>query len=81
MTIQVLLFAEAKQVAGKPTVEIELPKSSTVDDVLDRIVDTVPELLPLKSSLLVAVNNQFASRDQTIQPADTVACFPPVSGG
>ena len=42
MTIQVLLFAEAKHVAGKPTVELELPKSGAVDEVLDRIVDTVP---------------------------------------
>lgn len=81
MTIQVLLFAQAKQVVGQDAVNIELPDNSTVNDLLDHVVQVAPELASMKSSLLVAINNQFAGREQVIHATDAVACFPPVSGG
>lgn len=81
MIIKVLLFAEAKDVAGKDSVQVPLPAGRSVSDLLDHLVQVVPDLLPIRSSLLVAVNNQFAQADQEISAEDTVACFPPVSGG
>jgi len=38
-------------------------------------------LKPLVNSLLWAVNNQYASDDRAVSASDTIACFPPVSGG
>ena len=81
MNIQVLLFAQAKQLVGRDSLEVEIPEQSTVDDLLNHVVLAAPELQPMQTSLLVAVNNQFANRQQVIHGSDTVACFPPVSGG
>lgn len=81
MRIEVLLFAQAKQAVGQNSVVVDLPDHGTVSDLLDLLVCAVAQIKPMRSSLLVAVNNQFASHDQVINAKDTVACFPPVSGG
>ncbi|MEP3479489.1 MAG: MoaD/ThiS family protein [Fuerstiella sp.] len=81
MNIQVLLFAQAKQLVGRDSLEVEIPDQGTVADLLNHVVQAAPELQPMQTNLLVAVNNQFANRQQVIHPSDTVACFPPVSGG
>lgn len=81
MNIQVLLFAQAKQIVGQSSLQIELPDQATVSDLLNHVVQAAPELQPMQTSLLVAVNNQFADGQQVIHGSDTVACFPPVSGG
>lgn len=81
MMIQVLLFAQAKQAVGQDAVEVEVPDNCTVTDLLQGMVAIAPQLAPMQASLLVAINNQFASRHETVSADDAVACFPPVSGG
>lgn len=81
MTIKVLLFAQAKQLVGADSIAVKLPPEGDVESLLDSLVEAAPALSSMKSSLLVAVNNQFADRSQVICSTDTVACFPPVSGG
>lgn len=81
MKIEVLLFAQAKQTVGQKSVVVDLPDNGTVSELLDLLVNSAAQIKPIRSSLLVAVNNQFASHDQVINAKDTVACFPPVSGG
>lgn len=81
MTIDVMLFARAKQIAGCDEVAVEAPEQCTVSELLAALVNKCPELSQMHSSLLVAVNNQFADRSTLISGTDKVACFPPVSGG
>lgn len=81
MNISVKLFAQARQLAGKDEVTIEVSERPTTSTLLDELCIRVPELSNVKATLLVAVNNQFASAETVIQPGDAVACFPPVSGG
>jgi molybdopterin converting factor small subunit len=35
----------------------------------------------MQNTLLWAVNQKYATDSTILQPEDTVACFPPVSGG
>lgn len=77
----VLLFAAARTAAGSDNLPLSLPPDSTVADLRGALYEAVPALKPLASSLLIAVNEVYASDTDTLPPSATIACFPPVSGG
>ncbi len=79
--IRIQLFAAAREIAGSESLELDVPQNATIRDVREQLVVAVPLLKPLVHSLLWAVNNQYAGDDRTISNTDTIACFPPVSGG
>lgn len=82
MKFNVLFFATVKLRTGVPRTEIEVHKIPVkVQDLLREVELLYPKIGPSMGTLLVAVNKEFASRDQTIQSGDEIALFPPVSGG
>lgn len=81
MKIQVQLFAAARDAAGQSPVELDLEAESTVAQLRQQIVKTVPGLASISRSLLIAVNSEYASNEIVLTESDEVACFPPVSGG
>lgn len=75
--ITLLFFAHLQEAVGEGRI------------VLSNVPETVKELkqevekryhLDLKQ-VMVAVNEEYARDDQTLQPGDVVAFIPPVSGG
>jgi len=81
MKVCVRLFAVARQLAGRETVEVELPSSATVLDLRDAVQNQFPELAHLIRHVTFAVNTEYA-QDETRIPEDAeIACIPPVSGG
>ena len=81
MRVRVKLFAAVRQQAGHDVVQVELPESATVAELRDQLVAQFPALQSGVLRLLFAVNQQYAPDDLTLQPADEIASFPPVSGG
>lgn len=81
MKIQVQLFAAARDAAGQSPIELDLEPESTVAQLRQQIVKTVPGLASISRSLLIAVNSEYASNEIVLNESDEVACFPPVSGG
>ena len=81
MKVHVRLFALARQRAGRPEVVIELPEPATVADLKRLLTETLPELAPLASSLMIAVDSEYAGDDQVVGAGSEVAVIPPVSGG
>jgi molybdopterin converting factor subunit 1 len=79
MTVTVLLFASYREKAGERARQLELPEGSTVRDAA-REVERAFAGLPLQGALC-AVNEAYASPDAVLADGDTVAFFPPVSGG
>ena len=80
MTVTVLLFASYADALGRSTVEVAVPTGSTVAEVIAAVAE-LPNADCLPASPLVAVNQRYAARDQSIQPGDEVALIPPVAGG
>lgn len=80
-TVSVLLFAAARDRAGQSTVDLRLPTPATVADVRSQLITVVPALKPIANSLLIAVDESYASDDTPIPENADIACFPPVSGG
>jgi len=81
MRICVKLFARARELAGAPNIDVELPEGATVAQLRLALLETSPALRPLAASLLVAVGSDYVSDSAVIPPGAEVACFPPVSGG
>ena len=81
MKVDVKLFARARDVAGAETVSVEVPDSANVVDLRAALALKFPELESLVSTLLVAVGNEYADDQTTLDASKEIACFPPVSGG
>lgn len=81
MTIDVKLFAQARDLAGASPVSLEVPSMACVRELRSALAARYPSLKGLAPTLLVAIDNRYAADDQKLDPQAEVACFPPVSGG
>jgi molybdenum cofactor cytidylyltransferase len=77
----VRLFAVAKERAGHAELEIELIPGSKVADLRAALGKRVPALGPLLSTVMIAVDEEYAGDDVAISPCSRLAVIPPVSGG
>ncbi len=79
MPLTVSLFGITRDIVGRP--ELQLADApATVGALLAQLQAQYPALAQL-ASCAVAVNNEYATADQTLTTADEVALIPPVAGG
>jgi molybdopterin converting factor subunit 1 len=76
MRITVRLFAMLRERAGSDALELDLPDGARVSDALAELDHLAGGL-----SLVMAVNREYAARDQPLAAGDELALIPPVSGG
>lgn len=83
MTVTVLYFSTLQDLAGASETEETLTddRAWTLDDLLETLFDRHPELHEWDGRLLLAVNQQWAERDQVLAAGDEIAIMPPVQGG
>jgi len=81
MTIQVLLFASYREMAGASTLQVEVPAGSTVEAVIAALRRQGGGLASLPADPPVAVNRTWAPSGTELQEGDEVALLPPVAGG
>jgi molybdopterin converting factor subunit 1 len=80
MTVTVLLFASYADAVGRSAIQLDVETGATVHDVIEQVREmTNADHLP--PAPMVAVNEQYASRDRELHPGDEVALIPPVAGG
>jgi molybdopterin synthase sulfur carrier subunit len=80
MTANILAFGIAKDIFGASSIIVELPVNALAGDLKIVLEDKYPRLKQLASYLL-AVNNEYAGDDLTLNERDEIAVIPPVSGG
>lgn len=80
MTVTVLLFASYADAVGRSAIELDLEAGATVRDLVDH-VRQMGDATRLPPAPMVAVNEQYASRDRELKAGDEVALIPPVAGG
>jgi molybdopterin converting factor subunit 1 len=82
MQIEILLFATLREAAGKRQLTLRLAQEpATVAEVRSALTRQLPQLREHVAAAIAAVNEEFAFDDEKVQAGDTVAFFPPVSGG
>lgn len=79
--IKVLLFGALREAAGSEDYQLTLPAPATVASALRELENTFEDVKRYEGRLLLAVNEEFASREQVLMNGDTLAVLPPVSGG
>ncbi|OIN59701.1 MoaD/ThiS family protein [Arsenicibacter rosenii] len=79
-SLNVLLFGITRDIAGKSVVPCALSGNATVSDLLDYLKQEYPPMAGI-SSLLVAVNGEYAEPATRLAANDEIAIIPPVSGG
>lgn len=81
ITIHLKLFASMKDACGFSEKDISYERPVNVSTLIQDLADLHPAVLPGKDILLVAVNEEYAAPETILRDGDTVAVFPPVSGG
>ncbi|HDR7794763.1 TPA: molybdopterin converting factor subunit 1 [Bacillus luti] len=76
--IEVLLFAHLQEEASQSVLQIDCEKITVAElkEVLAREYNVA-----ISNDIMVAINEEYANDDDTIQTGDVVAMIPPVSGG
>ena len=81
MKLDIQLFATLRDRVGANRVQVSVASPATVQDLLDAVELTFPQLAPSLPTVLVAVNKNFAFPETAVAQNDEIALFPPVSGG
>lgn len=81
MHIRILFFGLLKDVCGRASDALDLPAGATAGAVFDRYASLFPRLAGMASSIVIARNHEFASREAVLADGDEIAFLPPVSGG
>ena len=81
MRVRVLLFARARDLAGRDAVEVEVPAGAAVADLRERIAQEVPALASFVRRCAVAVGGEYAVDTDPVPDGAEAALIPPVSGG
>jgi molybdopterin converting factor subunit 1 len=80
MKVNIQLFGITRDIVGQNQYSLSLNESATVADLLQQLKQEFPEFNRL-TSLLVAINSEYADNQVVINSNDEVALIPPVSGG
>lgn len=81
MQLKVLYFATLRDRAGVKDEIVELLNGATISHLKDHLQALHPALAAGLPSAVIAVNQEFAFGEETLNSGDEIAIFPPVSGG
>ena len=86
INVNVLFFAKAREIVGRhsSTLTLDLKSNTTTgDQILRLILEQVPGLANISESIVLAVDQEYTSPDQTIvlKEGSEIALIPPLSGG
>ena len=81
MKLKVLLFAAARELAGRSEVEVDVPEKPIAADVKQALSAAAPEIAELVEKSALAVDNDYVHDQFEIESSGIVSLIPPVSGG
>ena len=79
--VRVKLFANFREIVGQKELEIE---AKSLEELIERLCEKYPDmrlLLEKEGYTHFAVNGKLVFENIELKDSDTVAIFPPVSGG
>ena len=81
MKINILLFANLKEIANQSSLQLDVPETTIVADIIDIVKNEIPNLVPYFESIMIAVNMTYVENSYKLNNNDEVALIPPASGG
>lgn len=82
MVVKVRLFAMLRERAGSDSLDVKLDEGATVRDAIDVLASEhgLGDVVS-RTSMVMAVNRQYAEEERPLTEGDELALIPPVSGG
>ena len=81
ISINVKLFAMARDLAGTGETTLSLEEGVAASRVLDYFVHRNPKFSHWRDHIRIAVNSEYVDQNYPLHDGDEVAIIPPVSGG
>tara|TARA_B100001029_G_C15024837_1_gene432918 strand:- start:457 stop:708 length:252 start_codon:yes stop_codon:yes gene_type:complete len=81
LKINILLFANLKEIANQSSLQLDVPETTIVADIIDIVKKEIPNLVPYFESIMIAVNMTYVENSYKLNNNDEVALIPPASGG
>jgi MoaD family protein len=81
MRVRVHFYSYCKDLTGCTETEEEVPARSTLGDLVVRLHQRYPKLVPMAKSILMAVGVDYQDSAYELKDGDEVSLFPPVQGG
>lgn len=85
MSVRIVYFAWVRERIGKSFEDIDLPESvTTVGDLITHLSTLGEEYeaaFAVPQVIRAAIDEEHASHDEAIGPAQEIALFPPMTGG
>lgn len=81
MTVRLLFFSVLRDITGTEEIAWSLEPGADVTNLLQTLYERWPALREWDSSLLVAVDQTYVKRSQSLHENCEVAVMPPVQGG
>jgi sulfur-carrier protein len=81
MSIRVLFFASLADITGMRETSLDATGLPDVISVFEKFARDFPSFERHRSSVLFALNSEFARPGSPVKDGDEIAFFPPVSGG
>ncbi|CAI2348882.1 unnamed protein product [Caenorhabditis sp. 36 PRJEB53466] len=83
VSVKVLFFGEAHQLAGKREEYIEFPVETNYEEVRATVLEKFPTLTKIEKVMMLAVDQEYANPEDPIQLErfSEIAVIPPLSGG
>jgi molybdopterin converting factor subunit 1 len=79
--IKVMFFATLRQRAGTKALDVDIPEGMDVRGLKEQLSRDFPDLRESMTTVVIAINREFAFEEAIIPAGGEVALFPPVSGG
>lgn len=81
MQISVRLGPSLSQVAGAARLQVQVPESATVADLLNLLGNTYTDLAPSLPTTAVVIAGNVVTHDTLLIPGEEVSILQPISGG
>ena len=81
MRIRVKFYSSFREVTGTPEMYLELPVDSTIDDLVDRLLNMFPRMRLQSDERVVSLNKRSVPTDTILHEDDEISFLPPVTGG
>lgn len=78
---EVLLFSVLRDRVGASRIHTTVHAGISGADLLDQLAEAYPALAPYRSTIRLAINQEYVDEATTLSRNDEVALITPVSGG
>jgi MoaD family protein len=81
MNVRAEFYSRLREIVGASTLEITLPDTATINDLIQQLFSEYPKLRDFQKSMLFGIGVDFVEKNRPLHDGDVIAIMPPAQGG